>query len=158
MKIILPDVKATEMLGKHLADTLPSRAVMYLHGDIGAGKSTLARALLRELGVTGAIKSPTYTLIERYALAKGEAAHLDLYRIAEASELDFLGLDEVMEHAQLWLVEWPERGENVLPKADLQLRLETQGDGRFAILQAETETGAAWVARTSKIAGFRASS
>jgi tRNA threonylcarbamoyladenosine biosynthesis protein TsaE len=158
MKIILSDVMATEMLARQLAQALPSRAVMYLHGDIGAGKSTFARALLRELGVIGAIKSPTYTLIERYPLLKGEAAHLDLYRIAAASELDFLGLDEVMEQAVLWLVEWPERGVGVLPKADVQLQLDTQGNGRLATLQAETETGAAWLARTSKIAGFRASS
>jgi tRNA threonylcarbamoyladenosine biosynthesis protein TsaE len=158
MKIILPDIQATEMLGRQLAQTLPSRAVMYLHGEIGAGKSSFARALLRELGVTGAIKSPTYTLIERYPLLKGEAAHLDFYRITAASELDFLGLDEVMELAVLWLVEWPERGRGVLPKADMQLQLETQGDGRLATLAAETETGAAWLARTSKIAGFRASS
>ncbi len=158
MKVILDNPEATETLGQILAQARPSIGVLYLHGEIGAGKSTLARALLRELGVTGPIKSPTYTLIERYPLAEGEAAHLDLYRIAAAGELDFLGLDEVAENTVLWLVEWPERGLGALPKADLLLDLESHGEGRLAILRSETETGAAWLARTSKMAGFRASS
>ncbi|MGH8109226.1 MAG: tRNA (adenosine(37)-N6)-threonylcarbamoyltransferase complex ATPase subunit type 1 TsaE [Arenimonas sp.] len=159
MKIVLADAEATENLGQLLAQARPSLGVLYLFGEIGAGKSTLARALLRELGVSGPIKSPTYTLIERYHLAKGEeAAHLDLYRIAAAGELDFLGLDEVAENTVLWLVEWPERGQGALPKADLLLNLEPHGDGRIASLRSETETGAAWLARTSKMAGFRASS
>ena len=77
-----------------LARTRPAQAVVHLHGDLGAGKSTLARALLRALGVHGAIRSPTYTLVERYPLADGgEAWHLDLYRIGDAGELEFLGLD-----------------------------------------------------------------
>lgn len=158
MKIVLADPEATENLGQSLAQARPPLAVMYLHGEIGAGKSTLARAMLRELGVTGPIKSPTYTLIERYPLARGEAAHLDLYRIAAASELDFLGLDEVAENTVLWLVEWPERGLGALPSADLILDLEVQGEGRLASLRSKSETGAAWLARTSKMAGFRASS
>lgn len=158
MKIVLPDTEATESLGQLLAQARPSIGVMYLHGEIGAGKSTLARALLRELGVTGPIKSPTYTLIERYPLMNGEAAHLDLYRIAAAAELDFLGLDEVAENTVLWLVEWPERGLGTLPNPDLILELIPQGEGRLASLRSGTETGAAWLARASKMAGFRASS
>lgn len=158
MKIILDDPEATESLGQLLAEARPTIGVIYLYGEIGAGKSTLARALLRELGVTGPIKSPTYTLIERYPLPKGEAAHLDLYRIAAASELDFLGLDEVAENTLLWLIEWPERGLGALPKADLLIEIELHGEGRLANLRSETETGAAWLARTSKMAGFRASS
>lgn len=91
----------TDLLGQWLAATRPPQAVMQLQGDLGAGKSTLARALLRALGVQGAIRSPTYTLVERYPLADGhEAWHLDLYRIGQADELDFLGLDE--GSASLW--------------------------------------------------------
>ena len=158
MKIVLGDVDATESLGQLLAQAKPAMGVIYLYGEIGAGKSTLARALLRELGVTGPIKSPTYTLIERYPLPIGEAAHLDLYRIAASGELDFLGLDEVAENTVLWLVEWPERGQGTLPKADLLIELESHGEGRLANLRSGSETGAAWLARTSKMAGFRASS
>jgi tRNA threonylcarbamoyladenosine biosynthesis protein TsaE len=158
MKIVLQDSDATEQLGQLLAQAIPAQAVMYLHGEIGAGKSTLARALLRELGVTGPIKSPTYTLIERYPLAKGEAAHLDLYRIAAAGELDFLGLDEVAENAVLWLVEWPERGLGALPEADLLLNLEPQGDGRLASLSAKSKIGEFWLSQASKMAGFQSSS
>ena len=88
----LPDADSTDALGAALARTRPANAVVHLHGDLGAGKSTLARALLRALGVQGAIRSPTYTLVERYPLSDGgEAWHLDLYRIADAGELEFLG-------------------------------------------------------------------
>ena len=90
----LADAEATDALGAALARTRPRPAVVHLLGDLGAGKSTLARALLRALGVTGAIRSPTYTLVERYPLPDGgEAWHLDLYRIADAGELEYLGLD-----------------------------------------------------------------
>ena len=105
----LPDPAATDALGAQLAQTLPERAVIHLQGDLGAGKSSLARALLRSLGVTGTIRSPTYTLVEQYPLAQGGlAVHLDLYRIGNPGELEFLGLDG--GEARLWLVEWPERG------------------------------------------------
>ena len=129
MRLWLPDAAATEMLGRVLAMSRPSRAVVHLHGDLGAGKSTLARALLRALGVHGAIRSPTYTLVERYPLTDGsEALHLDLYRIADAGELEFLGLDA--EEGALWLVEWPERGGAALPVADVRLDMAIDGDGR----------------------------
>ena len=94
MHLFLSDTDATEALGQALARTRPAVAVVHLRGDLGAGKSTLARALLRALGVAGAIRSPTYTLVERYPVEGGEAWHLDLYRIGDAGELEFLGLDE----------------------------------------------------------------
>ncbi|WP_295910710.1 tRNA (adenosine(37)-N6)-threonylcarbamoyltransferase complex ATPase subunit type 1 TsaE [uncultured Xanthomonas sp.] len=145
LSLFLPDSEATERLGRVLAATRPAQAAVHLHGDLGAGKSTLARALLRALGVQGAIRSPTYTLVERYPLADGEAWHLDLYRIGVAGELDFLGLDEC--GATLWLVEWPERGGDVLAPADLDVRLAVRGDGRLVALQARTEVGTAWLAQ-----------
>ncbi|MBP9697352.1 MAG: tRNA (adenosine(37)-N6)-threonylcarbamoyltransferase complex ATPase subunit type 1 TsaE, partial [Thermomonas sp.] len=108
-RVLLADAEATGALGARLAACLPERAVVHLHGDLGAGKSTLARALLRALGVTGTIRSPTYTLVEHYPLAAGGIAlHLDLYRIGDVGELEFLGLDGDI---RLWLVEWPERGQ-----------------------------------------------
>ncbi len=108
MRLHLAQVEDTARLGSALASTRPPQAAVHLHGDLGAGKSTLARALLRGLGVTGSVRSPTYTLIERYPIDGGEAWHLDLYRLGDASELDFLGLDEAV--ATLWLIEWPEKG------------------------------------------------
>ena len=141
---LLDDADATEALGARLAQTLPARAVVYLHGDLGAGKSTLARALLRALGVTGTIRSPTYTLVEQYPLATGGMAlHLDLYRIGDPGELEFLGLDPA--ETRLWLVEWPERGQGGLPAADLDVVLAVEGEGRRCQLQARSAIGEAWL-------------
>lgn len=142
----LPDADATGRLGEALARSRPAQAVVHLHGDLGAGKSTLARALLRALGVQGAIRSPTYSLVERYPLDDGEEAwHLDLYRIADAGELEFLGLDGAP--ASLWLVEWPERGSGALPAPDLEVWLALDGSGRRAELRAVSAAGEAWLER-----------
>jgi len=142
----LNDEAATRALAVRLARTAPHPAVVFLHGDLGAGKSTLARAWLRELGVTGTVRSPTYTLLERYPLARGgEALHLDLYRIGDAGELEFLGLDEARD--ALWLVEWPDRGAAGMPPADLHVRLSLDGPGREATLAAGTGAGEAWLQR-----------
>lgn len=141
----LPDAEATATLARALAATRPAHAVVHLQGDLGAGKSTLARAWLRALGVTGAVRSPTYTLVERYPLAGGgEALHLDLYRIGDAGELEFLGLDDA--DARLWLVEWPDRGRGALPPADLEAALEVDGEGRRCRLWFRGDAGAAWLA------------
>ncbi len=146
IEFFLAQTEDTDLLGQRLAATRPPQAVMQLQGDLGAGKSTLARALLRALGVQGAIRSPTYTLVERYPLADGhEAWHLDLYRIGNAQELDFLGLDE--GSASLWLVEWPERGAGALPPTDLEVALDIQGQGRRARLTATSPAGREWLAR-----------
>lgn len=143
----LPDADATAALGHALATTRPARAVVHLAGDLGAGKSTLARALLRSLGVDGPIRSPTYTLVERYAVPGGEAWHLDLYRIGDAGELEFLGLDPA--EASLWLIEWPERGAGVLPPADLRIELDHHPEGREARLTVLSRTGEAWLTAAS---------
>jgi tRNA threonylcarbamoyladenosine biosynthesis protein TsaE len=153
----LPDPEATERLGRQLAQSLPARAVLGLRGELGAGKSTVARAFLRTLGVTGPIKSPTYTLIEQYPVAGGDALHLDLYRIADAGELDFLGLADLAGLARCWLVEWPERGGKLLPPVDLDLRLETSAGGRRASFAGNTAIGRDWLADLSKIAASGAS-
>ena len=141
--LFLPDPAATDALAASFADARPASAIVHLHGDLGAGKSSFARAFLRRLGVAGAIRSPTYTLVERYPIEGGEAWHLDLYRIGDAGELDFLGLDG--DEATLWLVEWPERGAGALPAADLHLRLAIEGEGRRLRAEADTSVGQAWL-------------
>ena len=156
MHLFLPDTDATEALGQALARTRPAVAVVHLRGDLGAGKSTLARALLRALGVAGAIRSPTYTLVERYPVEGGEAWHLDLYRIGDAGELEFLGLDEGA--AVLWLVEWPERGGAALLPADLQVDLSVEGNGRAARLVAASPQGQQWLGRVATEGDLTASS
>jgi len=150
----LQDEAATRGLAARLAATAPVPAVVYLHGDLGSGKSTLARAWLRALGVSGTVRSPTYTLVERYPLASGgEALHLDLYRIGAPGELEYLGLDE--GGAALWLVEWPDRGAGALPTPDLHLRLSMEGEGRVAQLVAESEAGEAWLRHLTEMDGLR---
>lgn len=144
----LADPAATDALGNALAATRPARATVFLQGELGAGKSHLARAMLRALGVPGAIRSPTYTLVERYPLRDradaGDAAHLDLYRIADAGELDFLALDALADEVTLWLVEWPERGAGGLPGPDLRVALSVDGHGRLARLDSCSPAGEAW--------------
>lgn len=146
MQLELADASGTEALAKKLAARCPPQAVLWLQGELGSGKSTLARALLRGLGVTGTIRSPSYSLVERYPLATGEAVHLDLYRLADRGEIDFLGLDELSAAAVLWLIEWPERGGGQLPAADLRLHFEIHGSGRRLRVEAGTATGLAWLA------------
>jgi tRNA threonylcarbamoyladenosine biosynthesis protein TsaE len=150
-ELYLQTPEATEALACTLAEHLPAAAVVYLHGDLGAGKSTLARAFLRALGVTGTIRSPTYTLVEPYSLANDALAlHLDLYRIADPGELEYLGLDPA--DVRLWLVEWPERGAGgVLPPPDLEIHLRVAGEGRYCGFSTQTAAGQAWLAE-AKIA------
>lgn len=148
LELALADEAATARLGRAFAASQPASAAVHLHGDLGAGKSTLARAWLRALGVTGPVRSPTYTLVERYPLATGgEALHLDLYRIAAPGELEFLGLDDA--DARLWLIEWPERGRGALPSPDLELRLAVAGAGRRCRVTAASPAGAAWLAASA---------
>ncbi len=155
LQLLLADEDATARLAGLLAASQPGPAVVYLGGDLGAGKSTLARAWLRSLGVQGAIRSPTYTLVERYPLGDSEALHLDLYRIGSGAELEFLGLDDAK--AWLWLVEWPERGEGGLPVADLEVWLAISGSGREVELQPASKAGEAWLAamaQDGQLGGF----
>jgi tRNA threonylcarbamoyladenosine biosynthesis protein TsaE len=145
----LVDSAATEAFGARLAETLqavarPPALVVALQGDLGAGKSTLARALLRRLGVDGPIRSPTYTLVERYATVAGECLHLDLYRLADPAEVDYLGLDDLFGQSVLWLVEWPERAGDRLPVVDLALQLQAQGSGRTLQASAHSARGEAF--------------
>lgn len=138
--------KETENLARCLAVNCPANAVVYLSGELGTGKSTFARAFLHSLGVTGSIKSPTYTLMETYALDNGlEAIHMDMYRIFDPDEINFLGLDGFESNVQVMLIEWPEKGMESLPAADLIIQLDHHGPKRRIALSARTDVGLAWL-------------
>ena len=126
----LPDEAATVAFGERLAARLPPKALVYLRGDLGAGKTTLVRGILRGLGHTGSVKSPTYTLLEPYDLPSYMVYHFDFYRIIRSQELDFIGIDELLEQPALKLVEWPERAADRLPPADVTVRMHVEGEGR----------------------------
>jgi tRNA threonylcarbamoyladenosine biosynthesis protein TsaE len=143
----LPDEAATAALAARVAAAIEGGLVVYLHGDLGAGKTSFARALLRALGVGERVKSPTYSLVEAYVLPEGRRAwHLDLYRIADPAELEWLGLDALAADA-LVLVEWPERGTGMLPAADLEVHLRHAGVGRDATLEGASPRGQGVLAR-----------
>ena len=137
----LPDETATGALAVHLAAMVDDGLVIYLHGPLGAGKTSFARALLTALGVGERVKSPTYSLVEGYMAQGRPAWHLDLYRIADPGELEWLGLDALADPSALVLVEWPERGAGALPAADLELQLTYADAGRHALLRARSMRG-----------------
>jgi tRNA threonylcarbamoyladenosine biosynthesis protein TsaE len=150
-EIHLADENAVAALAAALAPALGEGGVIHLHGDLGAGKTTFARALIAALGVSGRIKSPTYSLIESYRAAGLAIHHLDLYRIADAGELEWLGLDEIADGASLILVEWPERGGTALPRPDLVLEFAYAPVGRRLTLCPQSARGRAWLAATSAL-------
>ena len=123
--------------------------VVHLEGDLGAGKTSFVRALLTACGVAGRIRSPTYSLVESYPLGARAAHHLDLYRIADPGELEWLGLADLTGRDDLFFVEWPRRGAGALPDADLLLFLEHAGDRRNLRIEAASARGARWLARAT---------
>jgi tRNA threonylcarbamoyladenosine biosynthesis protein TsaE len=141
IEIDLPDEPATQQLGRCLAQSLGPPLLVGLSGDLGAGKTTLVRALINALLPGTRVKSPTYTLIETYSLPKAVLHHLDLYRIEDPEELTALGLDELFSEDALVLVEWPEQGRPVLPEPDVTIQLKHYGSGRSAQLDPHSEHG-----------------
>ncbi|HLQ12050.1 MAG TPA: tRNA (adenosine(37)-N6)-threonylcarbamoyltransferase complex ATPase subunit type 1 TsaE [Steroidobacteraceae bacterium] len=150
LELSLPDSEHTERLGAALAGCGPpspaAPLIVYLQGELGAGKTTLARGLLRALGVTGVVRSPSYTLLESYESAGRRLFHLDLYRLKGASELAMLGWRDELRPGALFLIEWPERAAEALPPADLKLALSILGVGRRVRLEGMSASGAAWLA------------
>jgi tRNA threonylcarbamoyladenosine biosynthesis protein TsaE len=138
---MLNSAAATERLGARLAKIIKPGCVMYLHGDLGAGKTTLARGLLRGLGHRGTVKSPTYTLVEPYQIGAWRLFHWDLYRLADPEELEYLGLRDQLDGEAVLLIEWPERGRGELPVADVDVSLSYVGEGRACRLEARSEVG-----------------
>jgi tRNA threonylcarbamoyladenosine biosynthesis protein TsaE len=155
---VLPDEAATRQLASRVAAAMEDGAVFHLEGELGAGKSSFARALLQALGVEGRIKSPTYSLVENYPLERGQAWHLDLYRIADPDELQWLGVDALGEPGALVLIEWPQRGQGAIPPPDVELSLAYAGTGRLARLSASSVRGERLLERLGAVGGMPESS
>lgn len=146
--IELPDEAATSRFGAKLATALTAfnhGLGVSLAGELGAGKTALTRAVLRELGVSGAVVSPSYTLIEPYALAERQFLHMDLYRLADPEELEFIGIRDIDSQTDWLFVEWASEGAGFLPALDVEIRLQYRGDGRLATLVPLTRRGQEWV-------------
>ena len=150
LKIELPNAAATEQFAQQLAAALPGYAagwMILLQGELGSGKSSVARAMLHALGHTGTVPSPTYTLVEPYKLAQYTVYHIDLYRIVSGDELEFLGWSDL--HDGLMLVEWPERAAGLEKDADIRVALSYAGDGRAVELSALSARGHAMLSTIS---------
>ena len=142
MKVSLPDEASTIALAQRLAGVLPectAGLTLLLQGDLGAGKSTFARALIRSLGHAGAVPSPTYTLVEPYDLRRGTVYHVDLYRVSSEDELRYLGWTELDEGFRI--VEWPDRAPGISAQADLRVELEYDDPGRQAAISGLNAAG-----------------
>lgn len=137
----LVDAEQTVAFGGRLSAACSEPVCIYLHGDLGAGKTTLTRGFIQGLGHKGKVKSPTYTLVEPYELADWQVYHFDLYRLGDPEELEFMGIRDYFTNTSHCLVEWPERGEGILPKPDIDLTLSYVGQQRNVELRANTEIG-----------------
>jgi tRNA threonylcarbamoyladenosine biosynthesis protein TsaE len=143
--VSLPDESATLRLGARLAAGIGPGRVLHLRGDLGTGKTTLVRGLLRALGEPGRIKSPTYTLVELYSLSSLNLYHFDLYRFKDRSEWLNSGFREYFSADSACIVEWPERAGDLLSAPDLEVRIEFDGAGRRAFLDARSQAGSSWL-------------
>ena len=137
----LPDEAATSAFASRLGKALRPGLVIYLRGDLGAGKTTLVRALLNSLGYLGRVKSPTYTLLEQYEAGGLHLRHFDLYRFRDPAEWEGAGFNDEFNGENICLIEWPEQASDLLPPADLELAFEILSEGRNIALYAHTETG-----------------
>ncbi|MCW4149346.1 tRNA (adenosine(37)-N6)-threonylcarbamoyltransferase complex ATPase subunit type 1 TsaE [Halomonas sp. 18H] len=137
----LADEDQQVALGEALGRALAGRGHVYLEGELGAGKTTLTRGILRAHGHQGAVKSPTYTLVEPYELGTARVYHFDLYRLADPEELEFIGGRDLLGDDALCVVEWPSRGEGWLPPPDIRVQLTLDAPGRLAVMQAPSDLG-----------------
>ncbi|RKQ96297.1 tRNA threonylcarbamoyladenosine biosynthesis protein TsaE [Kushneria sinocarnis] len=140
-KFVLDNEDAQVAFGRALAAAMSFRGHVWLEGELGAGKTTLARGVMRALGITGAVKSPTYTLVEPYEVGAQQVYHFDLYRLADPEELEFIGARDWLDSEALCLIEWPSQGGDRLPTPDLRIRLALAGEGRHAEAEALSPHG-----------------
>jgi len=144
MQILLEDEQKMQVFGKKIAQVIGqinAPLLILLNGDLGAGKTTLSRGILYGLGHRGSVKSPTYTLVEPYDLEIGKVFHFDLYRLVDPEELYDIGFNDYLTESQLCMIEWPDKGGSLLPKADISLQINSNGTGRQVILTTQTNLG-----------------
>lgn len=143
--LTVTDEEAMIDFGRVLSSALSGRGAVHISGDLGAGKTTLCRGILREMGHSGAVKSPTFTLVEPYQVnykgRTGEVFHFDLYRLSDPGELDYVGVDEYFNPDALCLVEWPEKAQGFLPTHDLHIAIDVSAEKRIIGISANTTHG-----------------
>ena len=143
----LVDEQATVSFGNQLAGLLTQGATIYMYGDLGAGKTTLTRGIVQGFGHTGKVKSPTYTLVEPYELESINVYHFDLYRLADPEELEFMGIRDYFDNNSVCIIEWPSKGEGVIPRADIEITLEYKNESRDVTVKAISERAKAVVTK-----------
>ncbi|WP_223514153.1 tRNA (adenosine(37)-N6)-threonylcarbamoyltransferase complex ATPase subunit type 1 TsaE [Pseudomonas sp. GL-R-26] len=144
--LYLTDEQAMSDFGARIARITQGHGLIFLEGNLGMGKTTLSRGIIRGLGHVGAVKSPTFTLVEPYEIGDIRAFHFDLYRLVDPEELEFLGIRDYFEDDALCLIEWPDKGAGFLPKADLTITISPQDSGRSLKILSQGSRGEAWCA------------
>ncbi len=142
----------TEKLGSEMGSCVDGGTTIYLVGTLGAGKTTFCRGLLRGLGYSGSVKSPTYTLVEPYKFFDFDVYHFDLFRLSDPEELEYIGIRDYFNNGSLCVVEWPNRGEGFIAKPDLRIEFLVSGKGRTATMRSESELGHSCIKRFDKTA------
>ena len=141
LALFLPNEASTEAFAARVAGVIEQATVIYLEGDLGAGKTTFSRGFIQSLGHIGKVKSPTYTLVEPYEIKPWRIFHFDLYRLSDAEELEFMGIRDYFDDDCLCLIEWPDKGAGLLASADLHISIEFSETGRALKLEALSAYG-----------------